>query len=68
MPCYDGRDREPIIRTDRTAVAILCGVLRRAEADGKLDAVLDTLDYRQIGLTQDQVRAWWESHKDDDKG
>ncbi len=57
MPCY-----EPDYIHSR-GDAILCSIFHRAEKDGKLGILIDTLDYNLIGLSKDQVTKWWEDHK-----
>lgn len=58
MPCY-----EPKYKHSR-GDAILCSILRKAQNEGILTEVIDSLDYALIGLSREQVIAWWEEHKE----
>lgn len=71
MPCYDPRDSgchtEYVDRkhnglTGAKLEAILCGVLT-THGEG----LLDTLDYKQIGVSEKQVRSWWKLHQMTDR-
>lgn len=39
----------------------------KAESSGSLKERIASLDYDLIGSSEEQVRAWWESHKALDK-
>jgi hypothetical protein len=57
MPCY-----EPDYIHSK-GDAILCSIFRKAENEGRLQEVIDSLDYELIGLSKEQVVAWWDGHK-----
>ncbi len=57
MPCY-----EPTYIHSK-GDAILCSLFHRADDQGVLGELIDSLDYALIGLTKDQVIAWWKEHK-----
>lgn len=57
MPCYSPS------YVHSKGDAILCSIFRRAEQGGTLEQVIETLDYQLIGLSKEQVREWWERHK-----
>lgn len=67
MPCFDGGPTRPEPETPYEA--ILCGVftfLENQPLDGTLEAVLENLDYKEMGVTEEEVRVWWEVHKAQD--
>ncbi len=58
MPCYEPK------YVHSQGDAILCSVLHKAEAEGKLNELIDSMDYDLIGLTREQVLKWWANHKE----
>lgn len=57
MPCIDGREAEDSMYSYRASV-ILCAVIRK---HGK--ALLQDLDYKQMGITAQQVDDWVKQHE-----
>lgn len=57
MPCY-----EPSYSYSK-ADCILCSIFHTAEKAGLLDAIINGLDYKLMGLTRKHVEDWWKSHK-----
>lgn len=67
MPCYT----EPPTKAELNArgdmvlgqlEAVLCGVLTAHGA-----ALLDTLDYAEIGVPAALVKKWWRNHQEEDR-
>jgi len=61
MPCY-----EPAYIHSK-GDAILCSIFRKAEQEGKLEELINSLDYELIGFRKENVIDWWEEHKNLDK-
>lgn len=61
MPCIDGRERHDDAFAGY-AVAILCAVIRKHGV-----AILEDLDYAQLGMKKEAVRGWWYLHEHHDE-
>ena len=61
MPCYNPT------YVHSKGDAILCSIFHKAELEGKLQELIDGLDYDLIGLPKNKVWGWWEEHKELDK-
>lgn len=78
MPCYEAPPPERRLNaqtrlgmahaTMNEYEALLCGVIHMLERGGvTLQVVLDRLDYREIGLSKEEVNTLWEQHLARDK-
>lgn len=75
MPCTDGGPSpSEEARFERQRAdwfkATLCGIFTHLEAqpiEGLLNDLLDNLDYEEMGVTREEVQAWWHKHKLADK-
>jgi hypothetical protein len=56
MPCYDGREAEVNSRNYQLS-AVLCGIITKHGTQ-----ILDTLDWKEIGVKRSVVDNWWKEH------
>lgn len=61
MPCYDGREDEDNTRNYQLA-SVLCGVITKHGI-----SILNTLDWKEIGVDRSIVLRWWDLHLAEDK-
>jgi hypothetical protein len=72
MPCYGGDDG-PGTRTvyrDRDnpmLSAALCGILSHLESNKLYGKIIANLDYKEMGITREELQTWWAKHKREDK-
>lgn len=79
MPClsdgYDERDerdyydsqREQLKRDKAQLEAALCTALTFIENAGRIGDYVTETDWKEAGITPEQVRTWWEDHKEKDR-
>jgi hypothetical protein len=75
MPCTDGTSSEERIQERELEVqrhyeskintisAMLCGVLTWAEKKKLLSRILNEIDWKEAGITEDRFSRWWAKHK-----
>lgn len=75
MPCSDNGARDFIEdhrvqsmeREHRAQVsrlsAMLCGLLTAAELTGQMELLLTSFDFKEAGITEQQLLTWWKVHK-----
>jgi hypothetical protein len=67
MPCAPSKGEEDFYRKLEKRLheceyeAVICGMIK---AGG--EQILKTLDYKEIGVTETEVREWWEKHQERD--
>jgi hypothetical protein len=64
MPCIDDRPipSDPIIHENRQMVAVLCGLLKTIDP-AFLPSVLDTMNWKEIGVARKVFEAWHDEHR-----
>ena len=59
MPCYDPRDNLP--------GPLLCAIMRTLDNLGLADQVRAAIDWKQAGVTPDDLQTWWDMHRASDE-
>jgi roadblock/LC7 domain-containing protein len=77
MPClsYDTDDfrdsynsyKEQLKKDKAQLEAALCTALTFIEKTGRTDNYIAATDWKEAGITPEQVRTWWEDHKEKDR-
>lgn len=81
MPCNDYGGAHVVDRTDYSQIkflsAVLCAVftfldskkspIGLVEGPGNPEGLLDHLDWKEAGVTREQVERWWRRHKKEDR-
>ena len=69
MPCSDGgfRNVEYIYRPDPKTEAMLCVALRFIEREGWMHKLKLTANWKEAGITYDNMQAWFANHKREDE-
>ncbi len=72
MPCTDGgptaeEEASKYYNNLVKVEAMLCAVLSRIEDRQILNEFLDTIDWREAGISKVELLAWWKNHKAQDK-
>ena len=62
MPCNDGGPSPREVEYENTN-ALLCAIVRVLENSGNLDHALNSVDWKEAGVTKATFHAWWEKHK-----
>ncbi len=65
MPCTDGGPTYPVPFDD--VEAMLCAVMTSLEAGRNTTHVLNDVNWKEAGVTKDQLLSWWKRHKDQDR-
>lgn len=75
MPCYDNRDdyrdieikelKKINTRLDKVA-GMLCMVLTTLEEENELGHFKELFNYKESGITREELMAWWREHKAED--
>lgn len=66
MPCYDPPQNQEEADTEQVnnrLSAMLCGVLSAAQQAGTMDKLLSSVDWQAAGVTEVQLRSWWDVHQ-----
>lgn len=79
MPCYDERN-SPSYRDEQAEgrlskitqramklEAMLCAILTVLTRDQILRNVLRNADWKEAGVSQDEISNWWKNHQEHDK-
>lgn len=69
MPCYDppqNQEEADTRRVNERLSAMLCGVLTAAHQEGMLAYLLTAVDWQAAGVTEAQLRSWWDVHQRED--
>lgn len=70
MPCSDGGGptdyTEGYQEKIRLLSTTLCGIFTLLEKEGKLEEILDLLDWKEMGISIAEVIDWWNKHQDED--
>jgi hypothetical protein len=64
MPCISG-PAEPEFPAPNFAT-VLCGVFTVLEQMGNLDAVLEQINWCEVGQSREIIETWWVRHKIED--
>jgi hypothetical protein len=77
MPCYDGRDivgnsyHESEMEQAKDRIkwrdAALCAIMTLMEKDKSLQTFLKKIDYKEAGIKQRDLEAWFIEHKREDE-
>lgn len=70
MPCRDWEDDRTAIVTERKEndklTKMLCTVLSTLESENELGHFAELFDYKEGGITREELFAWWKAHKEED--
>jgi hypothetical protein len=70
MPCRDWDDT-PAVNTrlekeNDKLTQFLCTVMHTLEEEGELGHFAELFDYKEGGITREELFAWWKAHKEED--
>lgn len=66
MPCLSDPGQDAYYREQQNnefAKAALCAVLAALSAQGRMNIVLEGIDWKEAGLAKSDLFAWWEHHQ-----
>jgi hypothetical protein len=72
MPCYDSREDlhqicDDLQKSNNKLEAMLCMVMYTLEEENEIGHFAELFNYKESGITRDQLFGWWKQHKEDDR-
>lgn len=71
MPCRDWEDDHSAIsglRSENNKLTqMLCTVMSTLESENELYHFAELFDYKEGGITREELFAWWKAHKEEDR-